>query len=309
MLTLLRTDSQNEDFKSLVKLLDASLAVTDGDDHAFYDQFNKIDNIKYAVVAYKDNRAVGCGAIKQFDNRTVEVKRMYVSETERGYGIASVVLKELEDWATELGFFRTILETGSRQVEALALYPKNNYVVIENYGQYIGVENSVCFEKHLLNIRLATDDDTDAIWEIFSEVIQSGEYYVFAPTTSKSAFQELWLSPKMHVFVAEQNGEILGSYYLKPNQLDAGNHIANAGYMVSEKARGKGIGDLMCKHSLNKASEFSFLGMQFNMVVSTNVSAVKLWQKNGFEIIGTIPGGFKHPRIGYVDAYIMFRSV
>ncbi|TCP27925.1 acetyltransferase (GNAT) family protein [Tenacibaculum skagerrakense] len=149
MITFLRTDSKNNDFISLVKELDAFLAVTDGDDHSFYDQYNKLDNIKYVIVAYIDDIPVACGAIKQFDTTTMEVKRMFTSEKSRGKGLASKVLKELEKWAIELSFERCILETGIRQVEAVQLYKKNSYILIENYGQYAGIEESLCFEKKL----------------------------------------------------------------------------------------------------------------------------------------------------------------
>jgi len=149
MLTIVRTNSQNADFIGLVKYLDAGLAVTDGEDHAFYNQFNKIDNIKYVTVAYENELAVGCGAIKEFSEGSMEVKRMFVSESHRGKGIAGRILAELETWAEELGYFRCILETGIRQVEAVALYKKSGYSIIPNYGQYIGVENSLCFEKVL----------------------------------------------------------------------------------------------------------------------------------------------------------------
>ena len=149
MLTIVRTNSQNADFIGLVKYLDAGLAVTDGEDHAFYNQFNKIDNIKYVTVAYENDLAVGCGAIKEFSEGTMEVKRMFVSESHRGKGIAGRILAELETWAEELGYSRCILETGIRQVEAVALYKKSGYSIIPNYGQYIGVENSLCFEKEL----------------------------------------------------------------------------------------------------------------------------------------------------------------
>lgn len=149
MLTLVRTNSQNADFMGLVKLLDAGLAVTDGEDHAFYNQFNKTDNIKYVTVAYENELAVGCGAIKEFSEGTMEVKRMFVSESYRGKGIAGKIIVELETWAAELGYSKCVLETGKRQVEAVALYTKSGYTIIPNYGQYIGVENSLCFEKEL----------------------------------------------------------------------------------------------------------------------------------------------------------------
>ncbi len=147
---LLRADSTNKDFIELVKHLDADLAIRDGDDHSFYDQFNKIDVIKHVVVAYDDaNNPVGCGAIKQYEATSMEVKRMFVPINQRGKGIAVKVLKELELWAKELGNTRCILETGIKQPEAIALYKKSGYQITPNYGQYTGVENSVCFEKHL----------------------------------------------------------------------------------------------------------------------------------------------------------------
>lgn len=149
MLKIVRTNSQNADFIGLVNYLDAGLAVTDGEDHAFYNQFNKIDKIKYVTVAYEYDLAVGCGAIKEFSEGTMEVKRMFVSASHRGKGIAGRILAELETWATEMGYSRCILETGKRQVEAVALYKKSGYSIIPNYGQYIGVENSLCFEKVL----------------------------------------------------------------------------------------------------------------------------------------------------------------
>ncbi len=147
---LIRTDSNNPDFVELVKQLDADLAIRDGEDHAFYDQFNKLDAIKHTVVAYNEaNRAVGCGAIKQFETGIMEVKRMFVPLKERGKGIAGEILKELEIWAKELGNDKCILETGIKQPEAISLYEKSGYRFIDNYGQYAGVENSVCFAKLL----------------------------------------------------------------------------------------------------------------------------------------------------------------
>ena len=149
MITLKRTDSSNQDFVEMVKQLDSDLAIRDGEDHAFYNQFNSISMIKYAIVAYHENIAIGCGAIKAFDHTTMEVKRMYVSPDKRGKGIAGKILAELETWTKELGFTRCILETGINQPEALALYHKNEFVRIPNYGQYENVKSSFCFEKVL----------------------------------------------------------------------------------------------------------------------------------------------------------------
>ncbi len=157
-----------------------------------------------------------------------------------------------------------------------------------------------------MNIRKAIDQDRHEVWEIFTAVIQTGDTYVFAPDTVKEDLDKHWFSPYMDTYVLEENGEILGTYIIKPNQIDLGSHIANASYMVHPKAQGKGIGKLLCEHSLMEARKFGFMAMQFNLVVSTNKVAVKLWQKFGFTIIGTIPDGFNHLTLGYVDAYIMY---
>ncbi|NDI97535.1 GNAT family N-acetyltransferase [Flavobacterium sp. LaA7.5] len=149
MYTLKRTNSDDADFQKLVVALDKDLAIRDGDDHAFYDQFNKIATIKYVVVIYEEELAVGCGAIKEYEAGVMEVKRMYVPLEKRGKGIASIVLQELEKWAKELGYQKCILETGIKQPEAISLYKKNNYAITPNYGQYAGVEDSVCFEKKI----------------------------------------------------------------------------------------------------------------------------------------------------------------
>ncbi|HUM50180.1 MAG TPA: GNAT family N-acetyltransferase [Chitinophagales bacterium] len=150
MIQLIRTNSENIDFQKLVHLLDADLSIRDGDEHAFYAQFNKIDTIKYAVVAYENEVAIGCGAIKKYTDDTMEIKRMYVPVDQRGKGIATLILQALEKWTAELSYKKCILETGIKQPEAIALYLKNGYKIIPNYGQYANVENSVCFEKIVL---------------------------------------------------------------------------------------------------------------------------------------------------------------
>ncbi len=152
MIKIIRTNSDNPDFISLVKLLDAELAKRDGEDHPFYAQFNKINKIKYAVVAYENDKPVSCGAIKEYTTDTMEIKRMYTLPESRGKGIATKILIELEKWATELSFAKCILETGKKQPEAIALYKKNGYKLIPNYGQYAEIENSVCFEKEMKKI-------------------------------------------------------------------------------------------------------------------------------------------------------------
>lgn len=147
MITLTRTDSSNPDFVALVKLLDAYLAEKDGRDHDYYNQFNTIATLKNVVIAYENGVPVACGAIKEFDEDSMEVKRMFTQPKVRGKGLASRVLKELEEWATELGCRKCVLETGKRQVEAIALYKNKGYTIIPNYAQYIGLDNSVCFQR------------------------------------------------------------------------------------------------------------------------------------------------------------------
>jgi len=148
-MTIIRTDSSNKDFQYLVQFLDQDLAVRDGDEHAFYHQFNSIDQLKNCVLFYVDEKPVACGAFKKFEDDTVEIKRMYVLPEYRGKGFASKILAELEIWAKEEGFLCGILETGRKQPEAMALYQKNGYCQIPNYGQYEGIENSVCYRKIL----------------------------------------------------------------------------------------------------------------------------------------------------------------
>lgn len=149
MIELIRTNSKNPDFIKLVKFLDADLKIRDGEDHDFYNQFNKIDALKNVVVAYKNKLPIGCGAFKIHPEKTAEIKRMYVATNGRRLGIASKVLTELEQWAKELGITKCILETGKKQPEAIALYKKCGYTITTNFGFYENVENSVCFRKLL----------------------------------------------------------------------------------------------------------------------------------------------------------------
>jgi len=155
MLKVIRTDSSNTDFIQLVRFLDVELAELDGADHAYYAQFNKIEKIGHVVLCYQDGTPVACGAIKEFDNSSMEIKRMYTVPNMRGRGIATKVLGELETWASEMSCTRCVLETGKRQPDAVDLYKKNGYTQIPNYGQYTGMENSVCFEKTLTGAKQA----------------------------------------------------------------------------------------------------------------------------------------------------------
>ena len=150
MIDLERTNSSDPRFVKLVRDLDAELAVRDGDEHSYYAQFNKIDTLKYVVLAMLDGEPAWCGAVKGFSAGEMEVKRMFTDPNARGRGVAFAVLAELEKWAAELGYSACVLETGWRQPEAVALYRKAGYEQIPNYGQYVGLENSVCFRKSLI---------------------------------------------------------------------------------------------------------------------------------------------------------------
>ena len=149
MRIITRTTSQNSDFKNLIPLLDQVLKIADGEDHAYFDQYNQIDSINNVVVCYEDNIAIACGAFKEYELGIAEIKRMFVLDEHRGKGIASAVLSELENWAKELNYTACILDTNKTLTNAVALYKKSGYSITENYGQYIGIESSVCMKKFL----------------------------------------------------------------------------------------------------------------------------------------------------------------
>jgi ribosomal protein S18 acetylase RimI-like enzyme len=159
----------------------------------------------------------------------------------------------------------------------------------------------------LLTIRKATEQDFDAIWKIFSEVVSHGDTYAYSPETTREEAHEIWLTPKITTYVACNNDDIVGTYILRPNHPGLGSHVANAGYMVRGDMQGQGIGRVMCEHSLQEAKTAGFEAMQFNLVVSTNEGAVKLWQKLGFAVVATLPKAFRHREFGLVDAFIMYR--
>ena len=164
-----------------------------------------------------------------------------------------------------------------------------------------------------MKIRLATERDRDAIWEIFHEVVVAGDTYALDPNISREDALAYWFAPGTHTYVAEKDAvgvrQILGTYILRSNQSGGGSHVANAGFMVSASARGHGIGRAMAEHCLDEARRLGFRAMQFNYVISTNTAAIRLWQDLGFEIVGTLPDAFHHPKKGYVDVYVMYRSL
>lgn len=161
----------------------------------------------------------------------------------------------------------------------------------------------------MVEIREATAADQDAIWDIFREVVAAGDTYAFDPGMSRHDALGYWFQADTRTYVAKSRGRILGTYILRPNQSGGGSHVANAAFMVAPDARGQGIGRAMAEHCLSEARLLGFRAMQFNFVVSTNDSAVRLWQKLGFKIVGTLPSAFHHPEKGYVDVYVMYRSL
>lgn len=158
-----------------------------------------------------------------------------------------------------------------------------------------------------MNIREAEGKDWDLIWPIFNEVVKAGETYAYETETTKDQAEKIWLDAPRKTFVAEENGKIYGTYYIKTNQAGPGNHVCNCGYMVSSIARGRGLATTMCEHSQEMALKLGYKAMQFNFVASSNEGAVRLWNKLGFETVGRLPSAFNHPTKGYVDALVMFK--
>lgn len=161
-----------------------------------------------------------------------------------------------------------------------------------------------------MKIRRAVERDCDAIWNIFHEVVAAGDTYALDPNISRDDALAYWFAPGTHTYVAEEPDiGVTGTYILRPNQSGGGSHVANAGFMVSARARGQGIGRVMAEHCLSEAGRLGFRAMQFNYVISTNTAAIRLWQDLGFKIVGTLPGAFRHPEKGYVDVLVMYRSL
>ena len=161
----------------------------------------------------------------------------------------------------------------------------------------------------MITVRPAGLSDADAIWEILEPTIRAGETYTLPRDMTREQAFTYWFAPVNEVFVAEEDGEVVGTYFLRANQKGGGAHVANCGYMTSVRASGRGVARAMCRHSLDHAKTRGFRAMQFNFVVSTNQRAVRLWQSFGFEIVGRLPGAFQHPTAGYVDAYVMYRDL
>lgn len=158
-----------------------------------------------------------------------------------------------------------------------------------------------------MRIRRATGRDFDEIWPIFREIAEAGDTYAFPRGISQAEAARLWLDTPRKTHVLEEDGRILGTYYLKTNQAGPGDHVCNCGYMVSSAARGRGLATAMCEHSQAIALELGYKAMQFNFVASSNEGAIRLWEKLGFEIVGRLPKAFDHPTRGYIDALILYK--
>lgn len=162
----------------------------------------------------------------------------------------------------------------------------------------------------MIKIRLYEEGDWPAVWHFIEPVFRAGETYAFSRDISEQEARKIWISIPKATFVAvNQEGTILGTYYIKPNQPGLGDHVCNCGYIVAENAHGQGIASKMCEHSQVEAVAQGFRAMQFNLVVSTNEGAVRLWKKHGFDVIGKVPQAFRHPLYGYVDAFIMYKHL
>ena len=161
----------------------------------------------------------------------------------------------------------------------------------------------------MTTIRPATETDKPAVWQIIKAVIAGGDTYVFDPRSSEEEMITYWFSPEKSVYVAEDNGKILGTYWLKPNQPGLGDHVGNGAYMVSPDAKGRGIGKTMAEHSIEDARRMGFQSIQFNFVVKSNTAAVNLWKSVGFTVIGEIPDAIRHSQNCLTNAYIMYRKL
>lgn len=160
-----------------------------------------------------------------------------------------------------------------------------------------------------ITIREIDAGEFNLVWPLFRSVVAAGDTYSYPPDLSFEQARDWWTSPPTRCFIAERDKLVLGCYMLRPNQPGLGDHVANAGYMVSPAARGQGVASAMCEHSMAQARDAGFTAMQFNFVVSTNTAAVRLWQRHGFQIVGQVPGAFRHAAHGPTDVYVMHRHL
>lgn len=161
----------------------------------------------------------------------------------------------------------------------------------------------------MIPIRETIERDWPALWEMFQSVASAGDVFAYDETTTEAVARKLWFDPPVACFVAEDDGRIVGTYFLRPNQPGRGSHVANGGYMVLPEERGRGLASLMCEHSIETARRLGYRAMQFNYVIATNAAALRVWEKYGFAVVGRLPGAFRHQELGFVDALVLYRTL
>ena len=246
--------------------------------------------------------------------RHAHVEVLAVEPRAQGHGVARALMDEAERWASERGDRVITLNVFDANRRARGVYARLGYLPETiHYRKALDLRSAAATAPQAhpgdLDVAIRPDvpGDADALWPILHAVIAAGDTYAFAPDMSRADALAAWHPPGGHTFVVERDGRLVGTYLLKANQPGLGNHVANCGYVVAPEARGQGIGEALCRHSLNAARALGFRAMQFNSVVSTNTGAIALWQRCGFSIVGTVPLAFRHARAGLVDIHVMHR--
>ena len=244
--------------------------------------------------------------------RHAHVEVLAIAPHAQGQGLARALMTAAEAWASERGDRVITLNVFDANRRARAVYTRLGYLpetvhYRKDLQPAAGRVPPATTVLDTLAIRPDTPADADALWPILQAVIAAGDTYAFAPDMGRSEALALWHPPGGHTFVAELDARVVGTYLLKANQPGLGSHVANCGYMVAPGARGRGLGEALCRHSLDTARALGFRAMQFNAVVSTNRGAIALWQRCGFSIVGTVPLAFRHPTSGMVDIHVMHR--
>ena len=246
--------------------------------------------------------------------RHAHVEVLAVAPQAQGRGVARALMAAAETWASARGDRFITLNVFDGNARARGLYARLGYLPETIHyrkdlaaGADVARDGATAPTASTITIRPDTAGDSDPLWAILHAVIAAGDTYAFSPDMARAEALAVWHPPGGHTFVAERDGRLVGTYLLKANQPGLGSHVANCGYMVAPEARGVGIGEALCRHSLDQARALGFLAMQFNAVASTNLGAIALWQRCGFAIVGTVPRAFRHSRVGLVDIHVMHR--